>query len=564
MSETERESMEFDVVIVGAGPAGLAAAIRLKQINPELSVVVLEKGSEVGAHILSGAVVDPVGIDRLLPGWRDSEGHPFKTPVTDDRFVVLGASGAFRLPNFMLPPLMNNHGNYIVSLGNVCRWLATKAEEVGVEIYPGFAAADLILDADGKVTGVVTGDMGVERDGSRGPGYTHGMALLGKYVLIGEGARGSLAKQLIARFKLGDGREPGKYGIGLKELWQVKPENHRRGLVQHSFGWPLGNSTGGGSFLYHLEDNQVAVGFVVHLNYKNPYLSPFEEFQRFKTHPAIRPTFEGGMRIGYGARAITEGGWQSVPRLVFPGGALIGCAAGFVNVPRIKGSHNAVLSGMLAAEHVAAAIGAGRANDELTAYEEAWRASDIGKDLWKVRNAKPLWSRFGTVVGVVLGGFDMWMNTLFGFSPFGTMKHGKPDYAALEPASEHRPIAYPKADGVITFDRLSSVFLSGTNHEENQPVHLKVADMELQKRSEHDVFAGPSARYCPAAVYEWVDEGSQQAGSASGATGTGASPKFVINAQNCVHCKTCDIKDPNQNINWVTPQGGEGPVYSNM
>ena len=551
MSETERESMEFDVVIVGAGPAGLAAAIRLKQINPELSVVVLEKGSEVGAHILSGAVVDPVGIDRLLPGWRDSEGHPLKTPVTDDRFVVLGASGSYRLPNFMMPPLMNNHGNYIVSLGNVCRWLATKAEEVGVEIYPGFAAADLTYDAEGKVTGVITGDMGVERDGSHGSGYTPGMALIGKYVLIGEGARGSLAKRLIARFKLDEGRDPGKYGIGLKELWQVKPENHHAGLVQHTFGWPLGGSTGGGSFLYHLEDHQVAVGFVVHLNYKNPYLSPFEEFQRFKTHPAIRSTFEGAKRIGYGARAITEGGWQSVPKLVFPGGALIGCAAGFVNVPRIKGSHNAVLSGMLAAEHAAAAIAAGRANDELTSYEQDWRASDIGKDLWKVRNVKPLWSRLGTVAGVVLGGFDMWMNTLFGFSLFGTMKHGKPDHAALEPASQHQPIAYPKPDGVLTFDRLSSVFLSGTNHEENQPVHLKVADMELQKRSEHDVYAGPSGRYCPAAVYEWVEEGSSPA-------------KFVINAQNCVHCKTCDIKDPNQNVNWVTPQGGEGPVYSNM
>jgi electron-transferring-flavoprotein dehydrogenase len=564
MSETERESMEFDVVIVGAGPAGLAAAIRLKQVNPELSVVVLEKVSEVGAHILSGAVVDPVGIDRLLPGWRDREGHPFKTPVSEDRFLVLGPSGSFRLPNFIMPPLMSNHGNYVVSLGNVCRWLATKAEEVGVEIYPGFAAADLIYDADGKVTGVVTGDMGIERDGSHGPGYTPGMALLGKYVLIGEGARGSLAKQLVRKFKLDEGRAPGKYGIGLKELWQVKPENHRPGLVQHSFGWPLGGSTGGGSFLYHLEDNLVAVGFVVHLNYKNPYLAPFEEFQRLKTHPAIRGTFEGARRIGYGARAITEGGWQSVPKLSFPGGALIGCAAGFVNVPRIKGSHNAVLSGMLAAEHVAAAIAEGRANDELDSYEQEWRSSDIGKDLWKVRNVKPLWSRLGTAAGVVLGGFDMWMNTLFGFSLFGTMKHGKPDYAALEPASQHQPIVYPKPDGVLTFDRLSSVFLSGTNHEENQPVHLKVADMDLQKRSEHDVFAGPSGRYCPAAVYEWVEEG-QEAGSAPGATGSGkTSATFVINAQNCVHCKTCDIKDPNQNINWVTPQGGEGPVYSNM
>ena len=559
MSEIERESMEFDVVIVGAGPAGLAAAIQLKQLSPELSVVVLEKGAEVGAHILSGAVVDPIGIDRLLPGWRDEADHPFKTPVTDDHFLLLTAAKSIRLPNFMMPPLMNNHGNYIVSLGNVCRWLAGKAEALGVEIYPGFAATGLLYNEAGAVTGVHTGDMGVERDGTHGPNYAPGMALMGKYVLIGEGARGSLAKQLIAKFNLSDGREPGKYGIGLKELWQVKPENHRPGLVQHSFGWPLDMQTGGGSFLYHLEDNQVAVGFVLHLNYRNPWISPFEEFQRFKTHPAIRDTFEGGKRISYGARAITEGGWQSVPKLSFPGGALIGCSAGFVNVPRIKGSHNAVLSGMMAAEHVAKALGEGRANDELTAYEEAWRGSDIGTDLKKVRNVKPLWSRFGTVIGVGLGGFDMWTNTLFGFSLFGTLKHGKADYASLDPASRHHKIAYPKADGVLTFDRLSSVFLSNTNHEENQPIHLQVKDMALQQRSEHDVFAGPSTRYCPAAVYEWVDADGNSAADPSA-----KDVRFVINAQNCVHCKTCDIKDPNQNINWVPPQGGEGPVYPNM
>ena len=559
MSEIERESMEFDVVIVGAGPAGLAAAIRLKQVSPELSVVVLEKGAEVGAHILSGAVVDPIGIDRLLPGWRDEADHPFKTPVTDDHFLLLTAAKSIRLPNFMMPPLMNNHGNYVVSLGNVCRWLAGKAEALGVEIYPGFAAAGLLYNEAGAVTGVYTGDMGVERDGSHGPNYAPGMALMGKYVLIGEGVRGSLAKQLIAKYNLAEGRDPGKYGIGLKELWQVKPENHKPGLVQHSFGWPLDMRTGGGSFLYHLEDNQVAVGFVLHLNYKNPWISPFEEFQRFKTHPAIRGTFDGAKRISYGARAITEGGWQSVPKLAFPGGALIGCSAGFVNVPRIKGSHNAVLSGMMAAEHAAKAIGDGRANDELTAYEDAWRDSDIGKDLKKVRNVKPLWSRFGTILGVGLGGFDMWTNTLFGFSLFGTMKHGKPDYASLDPASQHEKIVYPKADGVLTFDRLSSVFLSNTNHEENQPIHLQVKDMALQQRSEHDVFAGPSTRYCPAAVYEWVDADGNSAADPSA-----KDVRFVINAQNCVHCKTCDIKDPNQNINWVPPQGGEGPVYPNM
>ncbi|MRX33367.1 electron transfer flavoprotein-ubiquinone oxidoreductase [Aminobacter sp. MDW-2] len=560
MSDIERESMEFDVVIVGAGPAGLAAAIRLKQVNPELSVVVLEKGGEVGAHILSGAVVDPIGIDRLLPDWRDDTDHPFKTPVTDDHFLVLGPAGSVKLPNILMPPLMNNHGNYIVSLGNVCRWLATKAEALGVEIYPGFAAAGLIYNDEGAVTGVYTGDMGVERDGSHGPSFAPGMALMGKYVLIGEGARGSLAKQLIARYDLGAGKEPQKFGIGLKELWQVAPEHHKPGLVQHSFGWPLGFKTGGGSFLYHLEDNMVAVGFVVHLNYKNPYLAPFEEFQRFKTHPAIRHTFDGAKRLSYGARAITEGGYQSVPKLSFPGGVLMGCSAGLVNVPRIKGSHNAVLSGMLAAEHVAEAIGAGRANDELASYEAAWRSTDIGKDLKKVRNVKPLWSKFGTAIGVSLGGLDMWLNTLFGVSPFGTLKHGKSDAQSLEPASKHKKIDYPKPDGILTFDRLSSVFLSNTNHEEDQPVHLQVKDMELQKRSEYGVFAGPSSRYCPAGVYEWVDKDGN---SIAGDPGH-ADAKFVINAQNCVHCKTCDIKDPNQNINWVPPQGGEGPVYPNM
>ncbi|MGO8014082.1 electron transfer flavoprotein-ubiquinone oxidoreductase [Rhizobium leguminosarum] len=554
MTETtelpERESMEFDVVIVGAGPAGLAAAIRLKQVNPELSVVVLEKGAEVGAHILSGAVVDPIGIDRLLPGWRDEADHPFKTKVSADQFLLLGPAGSVRLPNVLMPPLMNNHGNYIVSLGLVCRWLATKAEELGVDIYPGFAATEVLYNEEGAVIGVATGDMGIEKNGEPGPNYTRGMELLGKYVLIGEGVRGSLAKQLIAKFDLSKDREPQKFGIGIKELWQVKPENHRPGLVQHSFGWPLGMKTGGGSFLYHLEDNLVAVGFVVHLNYKNPYLYPFEEFQRFKTHPAIRTTFEGGKRLSYGARAITEGGYQSVPKLSFPGGALIGCSAGLVNVPRIKGSHNAVLSGMLAAEKIAAAIVSGRSHDDVIEIENEWRKGDIGRDLKRVRNVKPLWSKFGTALGVALGGFDMWTNTLFGFSVFGTLKHGKTDAESLEPASQHKPIAYPKPDGVLTFDRLSSVFLSNTNHEEDQPVHLQVKDMTLQKSSEHDIYAGPSTRYCPAGVYEWVEKDGKDV--------------FVINAQNCVHCKTCDIKDPNQNINWVPPQGGEGPVYPNM
>jgi electron-transferring-flavoprotein dehydrogenase len=543
-----REAMEFDVVVVGAGPAGLAAAIRLKQLNPELGVVVVEKGSEVGAHILSGAVIDPIGLDRLLPEWR-SEDTPIKTPVTDDRFYWLGPSGALRLPNFLLPPLMSNHGNYVVSLGNVCRWLATKAEALGVEIYPGFAAAEVLYGERGEVVGVATGDMGVGKKGEHKDAFTRGMELRAKYTLFAEGARGSLSKQLIARFELAKDREPQKFGIGLKELWKVAPEKHKPGLVQHTAGWPLDNSTGGGSFLYHLEDNQVVVGFVLHLNYKNPYVAPFEEFQRFKQHPAIRSTFEGGKRISYGARAITEGGWQSVPKLTFPGGALIGCAAGFVNVPRIKGSHNAILSGMMAAEHVAAALGEGRIGEELTGYEDAWRASDIGRDLKKVRNVKPFWSKLGTTLGFAFAGLDMWTNT-FGFSLFGTLKHGKPDAATLEPAAKFKPIAYPKPDGVVSFDKLSSVFLSNTNHEEDQPVHLIVKDLGLQKQSEHDVYAGPSARYCPAGVYEWVEEPS--------------GPRFQINAQNCVHCKTCDIKDPNQNITWVPPEGGGGPNYPNM
>jgi electron-transferring-flavoprotein dehydrogenase len=550
MSATDlpaREAMEFDVVIVGAGPAGLAAAIKLKQIGPGTSVVVVEKGSEVGTHILSGAVVDPIGLDRLLPEWRSDEA-PVRTPVSSDRFYVLGPSGAVRLPNFAMPPLMSNHGNFIVSLGDVCRHLAQKAEALGVEIYPGFAAAELLFEGD-AVAGVATGDMGVGKDGHQKSGFTRGMELRAKYTLLAEGARGSLSKSLIGRFGLAQDRQPQKYGIGLKELWQVTPENFQSGLVQHTMGWPLGNGVGGGSFLYHFGDHLVSVGFVVHLNYDNPYLSPFEEFQRFKTHPLVRNTFAGGKRICYGARALTEGGWQSVPKLVFPGGALIGCAAGFMNVPRIKGSHNAMLSGIMAAENVAAALGAGRAHDELLDYEAAWRSSPIGRDLWRVRNAKPLWSKLGTLAGVALGGFDMWTNTL-GFSLIGTLGHGKPDFASLKPAVRCRPIAYPKPDGKLTFDRLSSVYLSNTNHEEDQPVHLVVRDAVLQKSSEHDVYAGPSARYCPAGVYEWVEEAG--------------NPRYVINAQNCVHCKTCDIKDPNQNINWVPPEGGGGPNYPNM
>jgi electron-transferring-flavoprotein dehydrogenase len=547
--------MDFDVVVVGAGPAGLATAIRLKQAAAEkggdVSIVVVEKGSEVGAHILSGAVIDPIGLDRLLPGWREDGDRPLTTEVTRDEFMYLGPAGGVRLPNLFMPKLMNNHGNYIGSLGNVARYLGRKAEELGVEIYPGFPAAEVLYDEEGRVIGVATGDMGIGRDGEPRADHTRGMELRAKYTVFAEGARGNLTKQIVSRFSLNEGRDHQKYGIGIKELWEVRPERHRPGLVQHSMGWPLPNNAGGGSWLYHFDENLVSVGFVVHLNYENPTLSPFDELQRVKTHPMIRDVFEGAKRIGYGARAIVEGGWQSVPKLAFPGGCLVGDSAGFVNVPRIKGSHNAVLSGILCAEHLLDALQAGRAHDEVSSYDAAWRSTEIGYDLKRVRNVKPLWSKYGTMAGVVLGGIDMWTTEITGRSVFGTMSHGKPDHECLKPLSAVKPIAYPKPDGVLTFDKLSSVFLSNTNHEEDQPAHLKVKDMELHKRSEHDDFSGPSQRYCPAGVYEWVEDGA-------------GGVRYQINAQNCVHCKTCDIKDPNQNITWVTPEGGGGPNYVNM
>ncbi len=549
-----RESMDFDVVVVGAGPAGLAAAIRLKQLDADVNVVVVEKGSEVGAHILSGLVMDPAALDALLPDWRDDDARPLKTQVKEDRFFYLTKTGSFRLPNAFMPKLMGNHGNFIGSLSDVAKYLAARAEALGVEIYPGFAASEILYDEAGAIAGVATGDMGIGKNGQPTGNFARGMELRGKYTLLAEGARGSLSKQVIRKFKLHEDGEPQKYGIGLKELWQVKPEQHHPGLVQHSFGWPLDKSTGGGSFLYHYGENRVVVGFVVHLNYKNPTLSPFDEFQRFKTHPTIAPTFAGAERLAYGARAITEGGWQSVPRLAVPGGALIGCSAGFVNVPRIKGSHNAIRSGMQAAEAAIAALKAGRERDTLEAYADGWRASPIGRDLEPVRNVKPLWSRFGTIGGVMLGGLDMWTNALAGFSFFGTLKHGKADYQTLSPLSAVTPLTYPKPDGKLTFDKPSSVYLSGTTHEENQPPHLKLTDPSIPIARNLPEYGEPARLYCPAGVYEvvYADEAAK------------TDPRFVINAQNCVHCKTCDIKDPAQNITWVPPEGSGGPNYSGM
>ena len=549
---SERESMPYDVVIVGAGPAGLSASIRLKQLaegaGRELSVCVLEKGSEVGAHILSGAVIDPRGLDELIPDWRDDETCLLgQVPVVENHHWVLTAGGKYDLPHLMMPPFMSNKGTYTGSLGNLCRWLAGRAEALGVEIFPGFAAAEVLFNEDGSVKGVATGDMGVARDGTRKPDYQPGMELHGRYTFFAEGARGHLTKELKRIFDLEADSEPQVYGIGLKELWDVDPAKHVPGRVIHTQGWPLDDAWGGG-FIYHQAINQVALGFVVALSYRNPHLSPFEEFQRWKQHPEIRALLEGGRRVSYGARAINEGGWQSVPKLAFPGGALIGCSAGFVNVPRIKGTHTAMKSGMLAAEAAFAAISTERQGDTLQSYDDALRSSWVADELKTVRNVEPLVAKFGGTGGTLLSGLDMWMRTLKIGLPF-TMGHHR-DSESLWRKDLVKPIAYPKPDGVISFDRLSSVFLSNVNHEEDQPIHLTLKDADVPTAVNLPLYDGPEQRYCPAGVYEYVEEGGR--------------PRLQINAQNCVHCKTCDIKDPTQNINWVVPEGGGGPNYPNM
>lgn len=558
-SAPQRESMEYDLVIVGGGPAGLAAAIRFMQgaqdAGDERTCVVIEKGSEIGAHILSGLVLDPIALDELIPDWRTRDDRPIETEVKKDNYKLLGPKGSLEVGWAPFPPLMSNHGCFAGSLANVCRWLGEQAEALGVEVYPGFAASEVLYGENDEVRGVVAGVMGIAMDGSHKGTYEAGLELVGKYTFFAEGARGSLTKQVKAKYDLEADCDPQKYGIGLKEVWAISEEDFKDGLVQHTFGWPVQGKDGdGGGFLYYFADKGqyfVSVGYVVHLNYKNPYLSPYDEFQRYKHHPEIIRHLEGGKRVAYGARAITSGGWQSIPRLAFPGGALIGCSAGFVNLPRIKGTHNAMKSGMLAAEAALDAIGAGEAGTQLDTYRNAVEKSWIAKDLAPVRNMKPLMSRFGTILGAMIGVPDMWVRSVLSVGLIPMLRHKKTDAASLKPAAKFKAIDYPKPDGVISFDKLTNVSFTATNHEEDQPVHLQVLDEHLQKASELEHFDGPSNRYCPAGVYEWIEEPD-------------GSKRFQINAQNCIHCKTCDIKDPNQNINWACPEGGGGPNYPNM